>query len=47
MELIAVMEVYNLTASVAKNMLEVLTEEKKAECVREYWRRAERRFNDR
>lgn len=47
MELIAIMKVYHLTASAAKHMLETLSQDKIDSAVEDYWRRAERSFNDR
>lgn len=45
MALIAIMAIYNIPASSAKHMLEVLSEKKINECIQEYWQRAERKFN--
>ena len=45
MALIAIMAIYNIPASSAKHMLEVLSEEKINECIQEYWQREERKFN--
>ena len=47
MALIAIMAIYNIPAPSTKHMIETLSEEKIQECIREYWRRAERKFNER
>lgn len=46
MGLCAVMFYYNLTPKAAAKMLEVISEEKLAECVKAYWEYHERRAKE-
>ena len=46
MGLIAVMFYYNLTPKAAAKMLEVISEEKLAKCVKAYWEYHERRAKE-